>query len=119
MNRRDVLTAGAVTLVTPLVPVAAQAATETPVAALYREWQAAFDHEKAVYAASDDFCEDPLCTEASARLLEIEDKMLAAPSRDAQDWLLKLWAVSEGGDLAMTRACDQTLWAEARALVGA
>lgn len=43
--------------------------------------------------------------------------MLATPATDCRDWLMKFFAVTEGGDLAMTRATDEALWAEASALI--
>lgn len=117
MNRRGVLTAGAVTLVAPLVPVAALAAAETPVAVLYRDWQAAREAEEAAYERDEGQAETD---KAFWHRVEIENQMLATPSENHRDWMLKVCAYSSFGDAGAPDIMELTdLWAEARALVGA
>lgn len=116
INRRTLLTAGAVTLVAPLAPIAAQAATETPVAALFREWQAAREVEEAAYAANEDEAEGH---KVWAARVEVENRMLATPSQTHADWMLKVCAYSAFGESGAPDIMElPQLWAEARALVG-
>lgn len=93
------------------------ASAEAPLQTLFVEWQALHQLEKRLYQDNDDFDEDSQCADATARLLATEDAMLGIPAADASEWLLKFWAVTEGGDLAMVRASNAGLWAEARALI--
>lgn len=93
------------------------AAAEAPLHRLFLEWQALHHQEQVLYQVTEDFCGDPRCADATARLLAIEDVMLAIPAADASEWLLKFWAVTDGGVFAMDQRQHAGLWAEARELV--
>lgn len=95
------------------------AARATPVAACFHQWRKAFDTEKRAFAEADPR-EDPChqCDQATASLNVAAKQIMAVPARNERDWLLKFWAASEGGDLAMHAAEDAGLWAEAKALIG-
>lgn len=101
MNRRDLI----------------KAATETPVAALFREWTAARAAEAATYAATDDEAEHDRAWQAA---WDAEKRLLATPSQCPADVLMKLAAWSRFGtddSEASSRHLAQ-VWAEARAMVG-
>lgn len=113
MNRRSFIAAApAVALAGP---VAAEA--ETPVAALFREWQRHDAAIRAYDAAGDHEAED----QAYDDRWEIEQVLIHAPSRCERDLLLKIMAWTGCGetDLEAERNSSHlsTLWAEARALV--
>lgn len=115
MNRRDLIKAAPVALVGCAMPV--QAETETPVAALFREWREAKAFEDAAFATSaTGECE--ACNSAYAAVREIEDRLMALPMQGSHDFFLKVAAWTNFG------ACDlfgkdhkPEFWAEARALV--
>ncbi len=118
VTRRNILRAapavGFAALVAGSVPAEA---AETPVAALFREWQEAKAAEDAAFAASaTGDCE--ACNSAYAAVREIEDGLMALPMRSSHDFFLKVAAWTNFG------ACDlfsndhePEFWAEARALV--
>ncbi|MFB2595451.1 hypothetical protein ACEYYB_11430 [Paracoccus sp. p4-l81] len=113
MNRRDLLTAVPVAVAALAVPAAAE--VETPVMRLFREWQAARDAEEAT-ASADEAAYDAAWEVRYA----VEKRLMAEPSQNGRDWMLKVCAWSywgEGGG-PDTREAPQ-LWAEARALIAA
>lgn len=120
VSRRNLLSAapafGLAGLMAGTVPVAAQA--ETPIAALYRKWDA---QSKLVDAASAD---RDLPDEEFDRVInlqtDMEDEIAKLPAQDLRDFVMKIFARSSGGtmELPSAEACPQ-LWAEARALIAA
>ena len=114
MNRRDLIKAAPVALVGCAMPV--QAETETPVAALFREWTEARATEAATYATTDDEAEHNRAWDAA---WDAEKRLLAAPSQNAADVLMKLAAWSRFGtdDSEASSRHLAPVWAEARALV--
>lgn len=94
-------------------------ARETPVAALFREWQAAKEVEEAAYEACPDD-DDKACDAAWNARYAVEKRMMEAPCETPRDWLLKSCAWANFGDgNGPDRVDSPQLWAEARALVGA
>lgn len=95
------------------------AAQATPVAAWFQKWREAAEAETTAFAKADPSHEHcPNCTHASDAVHFAVQQVLAIPARNERDWLLKLWAASDGGDLAMYAAENASLWAEAKAFVG-
>lgn len=96
-----------------------EAARATPVAAWFQKWREASEAETTAFAKADPSHEHcPNRTHASDAVHFAVQQVLAIPARNERDWLLKLWAASDGGDLAMYAAENASLWAEARAFVG-
>lgn len=118
-SRRHLLTAapaaGLTAMMAGAVPV--EAVTETPVAALFREWTAARATEAAIYAATDDEDEHNRAWDAA---WDAEKRLLAAPSQCAADVLMKLAAWSRFGtdDSEASSRHLAPVWAEARVMVG-
>lgn len=113
MNRRDLIKAAPVALVGCALPV--QAETETPVAALFREWKVAKDAENAVYASTDD---EAAHLRAWDHRYAIERRLMDAPSMTPLDWAIKICAWCNFGDGVCEDGRENPqLWAEARALV--
>lgn len=115
MKRRDVLTAGAVTLVAPLAPMAAQAATETPVMRKYAEWKRSRDDWMAdLNRDPSDENSDRWC----AATFKLADEILGIPSECPMDFIYKLMAYTFHGQHEIGDGQNgEKLWAEARALV--
>lgn len=113
MNRRAFIAAApAVALAGP---VAAEA--ETPVAALYRELEAAGAAEDAAYARDEP--DEVIDIYAEIRR-DIEQRLMAEPCQDARDFVIKVVAYTGFGIFALPgREEGDALWAEARALVAA
>lgn len=109
--------AGAVTLVTPLVPVAAQAATETPVQLKYGEWKRSRDDWMAdMERDGSDENGDRWC----AATYRLADEILDIPSEGPMDLIYKMMAYTFHGQHEVGDGQKgEKLWAEARALVGA
>lgn len=120
INRRTLIASGAVTLVAPLWPVAAQAATETPVMALFREWQEIDRESRAFFAAKPVLADDDPRSMAFVQRKEaVERKMFEAPKRDMIDLALTIMCASDFGLFGLQKADAVHCQAEARALVGA
>jgi len=122
MNRRDLLTAA---LAAPLaaVPAVAVAETDTPVMALFREWNKALADERDLDAQyRKQPCDEieALADAAADRRYQIELQMIEVKSEDARDVLAKIAAWTDYGVFQFDEG-DKRLthvWAEARALVG-
>ena len=95
----------------------AAAETETPVTALFREWQRINEEVHAAYAAEDD--------EAGERAQDArwacEQILMHKPSLCERDVLLKIAAWTDTGetDLEVGNPHLATVWAELRAMFGA
>lgn len=113
MKRRDVLTAGAVTLAAPLAPMAAQAAAETPIARMHREIIRLRD------IVNDEAVSDEVSDAAYEKMAALSNEIVDIPARDLGDMMLKFMGHTTDGDHE-TGECPYSdrLWAEARALVG-
>lgn len=112
MNRRSLLTAAAAV---PFAALPAVAQAETPVERIFREWQAARNVEEAT--SGDD---DAVYEAAWQARFAVEERLMAEPSQNRRDWMLKICAWSywgEGG--GPDRIESPQLWAEARALIAA
>lgn len=116
MNRRSILTAA---LSAPAVALAGSlpvvAALETPVMALFREWEAA-------QAAEDDAhirnLPDDEIEVFSQQRREIEQRVMAAPCQTGGDFVLKVIACTAFGGFCLPCESEApAFWAEARALV--
>ncbi|WP_323009821.1 hypothetical protein [Paracoccus sp. (in: a-proteobacteria)] len=92
MNRRDLIKAAPVALVGCAMPV--QAETETPVAALFREWMRLCAEEAAAYAA-DPEGEGQACEAATDRKLAVERQLRDAPKLNLADLGLAVMATTE------------------------
>lgn len=91
-------------------------AAVTPVAALFREWQAAKIAEEVAFAGSGDDAEGQ--QEWAARVA-LEKRLMEAPATSATDWAMKIAAWCNFGESAsQTEQESPQLWAEARQLVG-
>lgn len=112
MNRRAFLAAPAVALAGPVA-----AETETPVAALYREFEAASAAEEAAYQRDEP---DEAIEVYSEIRRGIEQRLMAEPCHDARDFVIKIVAYTGFGIFSLPgREEGDALWAEARALVAA
>ena len=108
MNRRSFIAAApAVALAGPVA-----AETETPVAALFKEWR---DLEDVILRGFD--ADEPEHEERVDRQMAVVHQITALPALSERDWIMKAIAASDGGDMAMIPISDPALWAEARALV--
>lgn len=111
MNRRAFLSAA------PAAALAGPAAaeTETPVAALFREWR---DYSDWLNGPATRGMDDNDFTALCCRLYDMGDQIGRTPATDAKDVLLKLVALSGYGEMGVPGIFDApVLWAEARALV--
>lgn len=110
MKRRTLLAAPALLVGAEQV----EAATESPVAALFREWRACQAWAMDRTTTDEEF--DRRC----AVRTEIEMRLYAEPARDARDICLKFLALSLDGDDFMDDAFNhgQKIVREARELVG-
>jgi hypothetical protein len=122
MKRRDVLTAGAVTLVAPLAPMAALAVTAVPAVAsdeseiisLYHQYMA-ITEEAAVHPSMDD---DELDRLFYNRRDVIEGELLSLACTGPGDFAAKMIVASCRGGIELDWE-KHPVWAEARTLVGA
>lgn len=120
MNRCALLSLAPAALSSAAAPAAALGVvdpTDTPVMRLFREWELAIDAYRAAEAT------DPLGTltvqtyEAQG---DLERSILETPCLTARDFTAKVIAWTDCGEHDLPdRAENQTLWAEARALIGA
>ena len=124
MRRRDILKAAPSALMASAVPAVATlagvapavAVAETPVMALFREWECLNAAVQAADAAGDD--------EAFERAIDdrwaLEQVLIHEPSQRDQDVLLKIAAWTAGGetDLECENSHLSTVWSEVRALIG-
>lgn len=113
MNRRAFIAAApAVALAGPVA-----AETETPVAALFREWRdyhAWLNGPETNGMGCSEF--NVLCE----HLRTLEAQIMGAPSLDARDTVMKAVALSYYGDEGLPSLVEAPdFWAEARALVAA
>lgn len=120
VNRRSLMGAALVAPVAmaTVAPAGSSCVAEgqTPVAALFREWQAAKIAEEAAFAASGDDAEGQ--QEWAARVA-LEKRLMEAPATSATDWAMKITAWCNFGESAsQTEKENPQLWAEARQLVG-
>lgn len=114
MRRRDFL------LVAPAacIPAAVQGASlstvesDTPIAALFREWQ------RLTAAAEDRSLTDDECDAMCDLRSEVERRMNAIPARDAMDVLMKVAAFTEFGVYGIDGTPFVDCWAEMHDLVG-
>ncbi len=122
VSRRTLLRAapavGFAAIVAGSVPV--EAATETPIMALYRRYMKINEAWRAyIYTPADGDDED----EAVHRLFhrhrdEVEDQIMSLPSQTAQDMAAKALVSHCHGDMTCLHYETDPFWAEARALVG-
>lgn len=120
MNRRHILKGLPAAIAVSASPAAALGMgdpAETPVAALFREWQVAFEAEKVAFSDSDTG-ECAMCQAATEQRMAVEKRLMAAPCNEAGDWALKVMAWTCFGDFSISDSHDgHDLWDEARALV--
>lgn len=117
INRRNLLSAapaaGLAGLMAGAVPAVAAADHDTPVAALFRQWEQV-RADKNGEMSDDDY--DVLLY----RQIDIEDRIIRTPAKNSADWIMKVMAYSCLGESAITDRDDNPdLWAEARALIAA
>lgn len=120
MNRRCLLTAvpavGFVGLIGASA-VPAVAATETPVMAMFREWQpiaAWLNGPEGQAASTEDF------DHVNDQRIDLEDRMMNEPARSAADVLAKMTARTHFGEDEMGSAAHlPQVWAEAREMIAA
>ncbi|MDO5370570.1 hypothetical protein [Paracoccus sp. (in: a-proteobacteria)] len=90
---------------------------ETPVAALFREWERINEEVHAAYAADDDDAGD----RAYAARWAHEQILIHEPSQCERDVLLKIavWTDTGESDLEVGNPHLATVWAELRSMFGA
>lgn len=117
MNRRDILTAA---LAAPAlaVPVGGEAASETSVMALFREWCQLWGKCEGLCEADEWSDNADELSAKDMRMSELEDEMMRAPKRGMGDVLMTVAAVSNFGDIIYEHGFWAAIRAEARALVG-
>ena len=117
MNRRDLLKAApAAALVAPL-PVTA-AVTETPIAALFREWASLYTDLNGDDGNRQD---EPAFDAACERLSSIEAAIMHTPSTNADDLMMKVASFTSYGGFEISDckyAKASIIWDEMRALTG-
>ena len=114
MDRRNFLTAapaaGMAAMLMGAVPV--QASTETPIMAMFRQWQHFWD--KSIDEAFSDEDRDAAVDE----FCKISDDIWEMPIQSPQDWIAKAISYTSYGDFALK---DQTrgpaFWADAREMI--
>lgn len=89
-------------------PGIAAITTETPIAALFRDWSTLGD---AINAGACD--PDRL----AGRCVLIAGQIAVTPARDRRDWIMKVIALTDAGETGMD-GLDPGIWSEARALIG-
>lgn len=98
--------------------VPAIAATETPVMAMFREWQRLYEIERQVHEASETGSDDSTRAATDA-LIAIERQLIALPVQGPQDVLVKIAAVSCYGAFADALDQGEEVWAEVREMIAA
>lgn len=112
MKRRAILTMAPAVLVAGAIHSAALGQPEeTPVAAAFRDWSRQRDlwRRVAQQGLEDDEAE-------YAKMVALEEKMMALPSQTAKDMAIKM-VVGHGFGEQSCLDYDGIVWAEARALV--
>lgn len=110
MSRREVFLGAAALPVVAALP--AQASDDTPIMALFREWQRLDDEiERPERIEDDDIAA------LNDRKMEIETKMCAQPSLTGHDLAAKIIAVTDGDDFEISGPNADALWAEINGLV--
>ena len=114
MKRRQLLKLAPVALAAGAVPAFA-VAEETPVMRAYRAWEA----ENARVNAAGDVDDDTFERMVNDRW-EVEKRLAQVPAENVKDVILKIVAWTRFGecDLEADHPLLETLWAEARALIG-
>ncbi|MDF3606335.1 hypothetical protein PE067_09405 [Paracoccus sp. DMF-8] len=119
-NRRALLKLAPALAVVPAAALSGEVlppVSETPVEALFREWEIA--HADLISDRWDDATEDEqeaIC----GRVSDIAYRMMELPSRSARDFAMKVTAYTVFGENGLPdEGQDRALWAEARALVAA
>lgn len=115
VSRRAILALPAIVAGCAL-PASAATPQETPVMALFREW------ERLLAIALRDGCtEDGDADDRYwAPVFETEDRMMATPSQGPLDWIAKALAKSNNGRVELdSRKYNPALWAEARDMLAA
>lgn len=113
-NRRGLLKAAPALAFLGALP--ATASTETPVAALFREWKAAQEAEDAGYIAG---LPDEEINQLADHRSAIEKRMMATPCSTAADFICKVTAHTAFGVFCLPDENQQPgLWEEARVLIG-
>ena len=120
-SRRNILraapAAGLAAMMAGAVPATASA-SETPVAALFREWTKRNADLLVAFAASRDD-NDEACESAFSARYDVEKRLMALPCQNATDWLMKVTAWTDHGDGCCQDKCENpALWNEAKALIG-
>lgn len=118
ITRRTLMVAAPVAFAAPALAVPAPAASaDTPVMALFRQWQVAAQAEDD--AADRDLADAEIDALSEARA-GIERAMIAEPSQSAQDFICKVIAWTSYGVFALKdREQFPALWAEADRLITA
>lgn len=114
MRRRDLLAALPAAGIAGAIP--AQAAAETPIMRLFKEWMSRWSDEATAYKM---YPEDgaPELVAAIDRVREVEGRIFAEPATCLADMAIKLCVANGFGEWDMIYS--DRLWPEARALVGA
>jgi len=121
MNRRDLLTASVAATTAAAVsnlPLPAEAATETPIMALYHEHRritadaAAYDTGGATWDQEDAILDRLFYNRRDA----VEAKMMSTPCQTPADFAAKMLIATCDNGLILHD--DHPVWAEARALAG-
>ena len=111
MNRRQLIAAAPAIMA---FPMASSGQAETPIMALFREWQRLHDYLNYGAGCSLPEAEHEVgCNELTA----IEDRIEAYPAQNAQDIIAKLLSWSSYGDFDIST--NEAFWEEARTFVEA
>lgn len=93
------------------------AVAETPIMALYREWQTLFAAEAQIPDTDSDDV-SPEWTAARERTAAVEQRIAALPCSTPLDWIIKISLATGSGAFACPADEWRGLWKEARALIG-
>lgn len=111
VSRRALLKAAPAFAILPAAAIPAQAATETPVMRLFREWR-----PLAAWLNGPDGAAAPEAEFNRVNLarLDLEDRMVAVPAQNAEDVLIKIATYTHFGEGEV----PTQVWPEVRAMIG-
>lgn len=112
VTRRALITAAPViALAAVLASGAEPEETQTPVMALYREWERLLSDAERYGVTGDDMADDRYW----ADVYDVEDRIFATPATDRGDMMIKICVATGFGQWGINHG--KQIWAEARALV--
>lgn len=111
MNRRQIISAAPAASLIGFIPAVA-AADETPVMALFRQWQTVHD-----FANCEDTPND-VHNAACRELTKLEGLIAGTPSRNSTDVLMKFCSLTEFGGFTLSSQVSDDIWDEARTFIG-